>query len=111
MNNLVMDKSFNCKDIVVEFLKSFGDDTDACAVECMKREQELVDQFQEYAKCIRYLMSDKRYVPIVAMRNIGSVCCLGFPDEDNALGTVMMVAGRKEGVEKCLEHLKEKIKE
>lgn len=32
------DKSFNCKDIVVEFVKSFGDATEACAAECLKEE-------------------------------------------------------------------------
>lgn len=104
------DKSFNCKDIVVEFIESFGDDTEACAAECMKREQELVDQFQEYAKCIGYLIADKRYIPIVAMKNIGSVCCLGIPGEDKASGTAMVISGKKEGIEKCLEHLKEEIK-
>lgn len=62
------DESFNCKDVVAEFIKSFGDDTDACVAECMKREQELIDQFQEYAKCIGYLMSDKRYIPIIAIK-------------------------------------------
>lgn len=107
------DESFNCKDIVVEFVKSFGGDTDACTTECMKREQELVDQFQEYAKCIKYLMSDKRYIPIIAMKNIGAVCSLGFSGEDKASGTamVMAMAGGKEGIEKCLECVKEAIKE
>lgn len=107
------DESFNCKDIVAEFITSFGDDTDACIAECMEREQELVSQFQEYAKCIRYLMSDKRYIPIIALNNIGSVCCLGFSGEDKASGTaiVMATAGRKEGIEKCLECAKEEIKE
>lgn len=102
------DKSFNCKDIVVEFIKSFGDDTEACAAECMKREQELVDQFQEYAKCIGYLMSDKRYIPIVAMKNIGSVCCLGIPGEDKASGTAMVISGKKRALKNALSTSKKK---
>lgn len=106
----MIDKSFNYKDIVVEFVESFGDNTEACAAECIKREQELIDQFQEYAKCIGHLMTDKRYIPVVAMRNIGSVCCLGLPNDDGTSGIAMSITGRKEGVEKCLEHLKEEIK-
>ena len=99
-------KSFDYKDIVVEFVESFGDNTEACTAECIKRERELIDQFQEYTKCIEHLMTDKRYIPIVAMRNIGSVCCLGLPNDDGTSGIAMAIIGRKEGVEKCLEHLK-----
>ena len=104
------DKSFNYTDIVVEFVKSFGDNTEACAAECIKRERELIDQFQEYAKCIGHLMTDKRYIPVISMRNIGSVCCLGLPNDDGTSGIAMAITGRKEGVEKCFEHLKEEIK-
>ena len=70
----------------------------------------LIDQFQEYAKCIGHLMTDKRNIPVITMRYIGSVCCLGLPNDDGTSGIAMAITGRKEGVEKCFEHLKEEIK-
>lgn len=99
------DKSFNCSNMVREFIDSFNS-TEECAEECMQREQELLDQYQAYMKCIASLFSDKRYMPIIAMRKIGAVVGVGVPQDE---GKSIAIIGLKEGALVAVEHIREEL--
>lgn len=99
------DKSFNCSNEVRAFIDSFNS-VEECANECLKREQELLDQYQDYAKCIAALFSDKRYRPIIAMRKIGAIVGVGVPQDE---GKSIAIVGLKEGALVAVEHIREEL--